>query len=110
MESLTLFGEYGKVKSFLSYDGEAVNGQYVLLQNSDEQILRGSPITIREAIPFLFRQDRTCVWYGASFDWNMLFRDSPKEVQVSLFKNKDHTVVIDGYKIDLLPKKIFRII
>src|SRR5437867_2033353 len=97
------------MKPFLSFDGEGRNGQYVLLQNSDGDVLRGSPITIHEALPFLFRPDRICVWYGAGYDWNMLFRDEPKPTQRALFKEKEHSADIDGYHIELLPKKIMRI-
>ncbi len=89
--------------------GEGRAGKYVLLQNSDGEILRGSPISIRQALPFLFRPERTCVWYGAGYDWNMLFANEPKQTLEALFKDKEHICVIDQYEIELFPKKILRI-
>src|SRR5437773_2519022 len=97
------------MKPFLSFDGEGRNGNYVLLQNSDDEILRGNPITIHEALPFLFRPNRTCVWYAGSYDWNMLFANESKELKEALFKSSEHTAEVDGYVLKLFPKKILHI-
>lgn len=90
-------------------DGEGRAGKYVLLQDSDGNILHGDPITIRKALHFLFRPDRTCVWYGAGYDWNMLFANESKDLLNAIFKDKEHIGMIDQYEIQLFPKKILRI-
>src|SRR2546430_14606807 len=97
------------MKPWLCFDGEGVNGSYVLLQDSDGNTLRGNPITIHEALPFLFRPERTCCWFGSGYDWSMLFQNESKSVQIALFKNPEHQVEIDDYHLTLFPKKILRI-
>ncbi len=96
-------------KPWRALDGEGRNGNYVLLQDSDGNQIKGVSLTIRQVLEFLFTPDRTCVWYAGGYDWNMLFRDSPKEEQILLFKDKEHKIMIDDYEIELFPKKILRI-
>src|SRR2546422_5165511 len=100
-------------KNVCAWDGEGDSSGYKLLQNSDGLKREGEPLTIRDVLPDLCRQQTNGkrnlnVWFSSRYDWESLFRFEPKPLLTDLFK-KERKVVVDGYLISIVPRKWLKI-
>src|SRR2546422_9216451 len=100
-------------KNVVAWDGEGDSSGYKLLQNSDGLKREGEPLTIRDVLPDLCRQQTNGkrnlnVWFSSRYDWESLFRFEPKPLLTDLFK-KERKVVVDGYLISIVPRKWLKI-
>lgn len=103
-----------KTIEFVAWDGEGVNGQYILLRNSTGRAISNrSGLSTLECLEFLLqsssRMSKTTkhVIFGGGYDVNMLLRDCDRETLWSLWTTG--TCEYQGYRLSYLPRKSFTI-
>ena len=100
-------------RQFLAVDGEAVEGRYVLLADSEGQSVENiDGLTSRECLDFLARKlPRRATWcrvgFGLHYDVNMWVRDLPREARLGLFSGD--VVTYQTYQLEYLANRIFTI-
>lgn len=97
------------MQDFLAYDGEGYDNKYVLLANSfGERIINPKGLTTEQCLEFLTRKyDKPTkrVWFGFSYDINMILVDIADADLLSLLSG--NAVTYKGYTIRYIPSKIF---
>lgn len=94
---------------FLAFDGEAIDGKYVLLGSSEGvYTYRTGGLTTTDILEFLtIPSKKVRVFYGMGYDTNMLMYGIPKETRIKFFHGE--RVFYSGYSLQLMGKKILKI-
>ncbi len=104
---------------FIAWDGEGVNNEYRILQNSEGLLLRKGIegkcpkcpcLCIHDVLPALYKSQGemiTNVWFRSRYDWDSLFKYCTRQERLDYIHGQ---VIIDGYKVQVTPNKIMRIL
>lgn len=94
-------------RPFLAFDGEGVNGRYVLLANGRSRLYRPKGIHTAEALAFLTRPEcrrSINVWFAFGYDVAFILRDLPDDKLLSLYRGAE--VVWRVYTLRYIPRKM----
>lgn len=103
---------------FVGVDGEAIEGKYALIQDSEDgELLNFSGIGTLQAFEwFLCRQETlkdmrpVFVGYVTTYDVNMILKDVDDDTLTKIFSSDDKDFVEwQGYEILYIPRKVFKL-
>jgi hypothetical protein len=96
----------GDAAPFVAYDGEAVNGRYVLLASSIDHVHNPKGLSTEECFEFLYRYGGGIrVMFSFEYDVTAWLRDVPIDVLAELCAK--HEATWNGWRIKHFPRRIF---